>query len=84
MKNTSIIVSKKTNETNKTNEKGFMCSVSGKKYEMEVYNIVKKCKLNGKDFNTQTEVELGGCSSKNDIECNMNTSRDMCCFRLIV
>ena len=75
MKNTSIIVSKKTNETNKTNEKGFMCSVSGKKYEMEVYNIVKKCKLNGKDFNTQTEVELGGCSSKNDIECNMNTSR---------
>jgi hypothetical protein len=53
------------------NEKGSRCSVSGKKYELAVYNIVKKTKLNGIEFNTQKESELGGCSSKNDIECNM-------------
>ena len=33
--------------------KGSGCSVSGKKYELEVYNVVKKCKLNNNDFNTQ-------------------------------
>jgi hypothetical protein len=52
--------------------KGTGCAVSGKKYELMVYNIVKKCKLNEKEFNTQKETELGGCSSKNDIECIMN------------
>lgn len=51
------------------NVKGAGCSVSGKKYELEVYNVVKKCKLNNNDFNTQKEDELGGCNSKNDIEC---------------
>lgn len=55
----------------KMNEKGSGCSVSGKKYELAVYNIVKRTKLNGIEFNTQVETELGGCSSKNDIECNM-------------
>lgn len=54
-------------------EKGSGCSISGKKYELEVYNIVQKCKLHGITFNTQLEDELGGCSSKNDIECNMNS-----------
>ena len=54
------------------NLKGANCSISGKKYELEVYNIVKKCKLNNKDFNTQIKKELGGCSSKNDIECVMD------------
>ena len=53
------------------------CSSSGKKYELVVYNIVKKCKLNGILFNTQFENELGGCISKNDIECNMKTTRDI-------
>lgn len=52
--------------------KGSGCSISGKKYELEVYNIVKKCKLNNNDFNIQKENELGGCSFKNDIECIMN------------
>jgi len=65
---TNIISS---NEMNEMNEKGSLCSISGKKYEIEVYNIVKKTKLNGIEFNTQKESELGGCSSKNDIECNM-------------
>lgn len=59
------------------NEKGSGCSINGKKYELEVYNVVKKSKLNGKLFNTQNEDELGGCSSKNDIECNMNSIKDI-------
>jgi hypothetical protein len=57
--------------------KGSGCSMMGKKYELQVYDIVKMCKLNGKEFNTQTENELGGCCSKNDIECNMNTKQDI-------
>lgn len=58
-------------------KKGDRCSINGKKYELEIYNIVKKIKLNGNDFNTQRDDELGGCSFKNDIECNMNTERDV-------
>jgi len=58
-------------------EKGSGCSINGKKYELTVYNIVKKCTLNGNNFNTQLEAELGGCSSKNDMECNLNTIRDV-------
>lgn len=58
-------------------KKGYGCSISGKKYELQVYNIVKNSKLNGKTFNTQFEYELGGCSFKNDIECNMNSERDI-------
>lgn len=58
-------------------KKGSGCSFSGKKYELEIHHIVKKCKLNGNDFNTQLNDELGGCSSKNDMECNMNSLRDV-------
>jgi len=59
------------------NIKGYGCSFNGKKYEMKVYNIVKKCILNNKEFNTQNEDELGKCSSKNDIDCNMNKEKDI-------
>ena len=59
------------------NEKGSGCSINGKKYELEVYNVVKKSRLNETVFNTQNEDELGGCSSKNDIECNMSSIRDI-------
>ena len=57
--------------------KGSQCSVNGKKYELCVYKIVKNCKLNGQIFNTQYESEIGGCSSKNDIECNFITKNDL-------
>lgn len=53
--------------------KGAGCSISGKKYELQVYDIVKKCKLKNQYFNTQKENELGGCHSKNDIECVMGS-----------
>lgn len=56
-----------------TSKKGGGCSISGKKYELEIYNVVKNCKLNNNDFNTQNENELGGCNSKNDIECSMGS-----------
>jgi hypothetical protein len=52
-------------------------SVNGKKYELEVFNVVKKCKLNDKFFNIQKENELGGSSNKNDIECNLNQLKDI-------
>ena len=58
-------------------EKGAKCSVNGKKYELKVYDIVKNCKLDGKEFNTQIKDELGGCSSKNDIECNLSNKNDI-------
>ena len=57
--------------------KGSGCSINGKKYELDVYNIVKNSKLNNLNFNTQCVDELGGCSSKNDIECNMNYIKDV-------
>ena len=53
------------------------CSHYGKEYELKVYDIVKNCKLDGKEFNTQIKDELGGCSSKNDIECNMCNKNDI-------
>jgi hypothetical protein len=61
----------------KTYNRGSKCSVNGKKYELDVYNIVKKSKLNGNIFNSQNENELGGCSSKNDIQCNMARQQDI-------
>ena len=51
-------------------KKGKMCSVEGNKYEKNVYNIVKKCRINNELFNTQEEKDLAGSSSKNDIICN--------------
>jgi len=48
------------------------CFLSGKKYELQVYNIVKRCKLNNRFFNLQHENDLGGFHSKNDIECIMD------------
>ena len=70
-KNISILLQ------NLMTEKGAGCSISGKKYELQVYNIVKNSKLNGNTFNTQPEDDMGGCSSKNDIECNMLSERDI-------
>jgi iron-sulfur-dependent L-serine dehydratase beta subunit len=40
-------------------------------------NNFRKEEINGNKFNTQNEDELGGCSSKNDIECNMLSERDI-------
>lgn len=59
--------------------RGYNCSIYGKKYELQVYNIVKKCKINNNDmyFNTQNEHELGGCNFKNDIECNLYNEKDI-------
>jgi hypothetical protein len=54
------------------NRKGAKCSVNGKNYELQIYNIVKKCKLNDNIFNKQSINDLGGSSYKNDIECIMN------------
>ena len=57
--------------------KGLLCSINGNIYERKVYNIVKRCYINNKLFNTQLENELGGSSNKNDIECNFNLKKDI-------
>ncbi len=57
--------------------KGCLCSVSGLTYEKKIYNIVKYCNLNNKQFNTQNENELGGSRSLNDIQCNYINYNDI-------
>lgn len=57
--------------------KGSRCSIEGKNYEKKVYSIVKICTIENKIFNTQTEYELGGCQSHNDIECNYNGTNNI-------
>ena len=57
--------------------KGSQCSVEGNKYERKIHNILKDCSIDGKPFNTQKENELAGSSSKNDIECDFITERDI-------
>ena len=59
------------------NRIGAGCSIQGKLYESVVYNIVRNCQLNNKWFNTQSEHELGGCNSNNDIECNLFGIKDL-------
>ena len=59
--------------------KGKQCSIEGILYEKVIFNITKKCKLDGKDifFNTQDEKELGGSGADNDIVCNFNKEKDL-------
>ena len=57
--------------------RGSQCSVSGYNYEKKIHNVVKNCYINDKPFNTQKEDELAGSSSKNDIECNFITEKDI-------
>ena len=45
------------------------CSRKGKEYEVKILNIIKNTFLKEKRFNIQKISELGGCSSKNDLEC---------------
>jgi hypothetical protein len=58
-------------------KKGAACSINGKKYELQVFNIVKNCYINDKLFNTQDIKDLGYCNSKNDIECNYLITNDI-------
>lgn len=62
------------------NSNGSGCSREGKKYELDVHNVVSKVinKENGLRFNTQKENELGGCSSRPDIICNFYEQGDLC------
>jgi len=57
--------------------KGSGCSKSGKAYEQTVHNITQKCNINSRKFNTQTEKELGGCNSGNDLSCNYKKEKDI-------
>lgn len=46
-------------------------------YEKKVYEVVKKCKISEKNFNTQQKKELAGFSNKIDIECNFIDEKDI-------
>jgi hypothetical protein len=60
-------------------KRGAGCSVEGKKYELLIYDIAKRCvsKITGKTFNSQSPEELGGSSAENDIVCNWTGERDI-------
>lgn len=68
-------IKKETNNIKK--KKGSNCSKEGTKYEISVYNIVKKCHIGDKIFNTQEITELGGSKSVNDLLCNFNDKNDL-------
>lgn len=57
--------------------KGSQCSISGNNYEKCVFEIVNKCILNKKKFNTQKSTDLGGSNCINDIQCNYNDEKDI-------
>ena len=57
--------------------RGQSCSISGGNYEKEIHNVLKKCFINGRPFNTQSENQLGGSSPKNDIVCNFKSIYDI-------
>ena len=57
--------------------RGQSCSISGANYEKQIHDVLKKCFINGRPFNTQSENQLGGSSSKNDIVCNFNSLNDI-------
>lgn len=48
------------------------CSKSGSLYELMVFNIVKRIIINDKRFNNQSIIDLGHCSSRNDLVCSFN------------
>lgn len=58
-------------------KKGAECSKKGKEYEKKIHDIVKRCSIYGRPFNTQDEADLGGSSSKNDISCNYIDKEDI-------
>ena len=65
------------NENNNKYTKGQLCSINGYNYEKKIYNILNKCYLNDKKFNTQKDNELGGSKNINDIQCNYIYEKDI-------
>jgi hypothetical protein len=74
-KNIDVINNKKI--IHQKNKKGAKCSREGTKYEILVYEIVKKCYFNDKIFNTQKITDLGGSKHINDLLCNFNEDNDL-------
>jgi hypothetical protein len=50
-------------------------ALEGKKYELQIHNILKHTIYQNKPFHKQKETELGGCSSNNDIICQYNDAK---------
>ena len=60
--------------------RGSMCSINGREYEELVWNTCIKLKFEGlnKPFCSLNKLELGGCSAKNDLECDFKHTKDIC------
>lgn len=65
----------------KKSKKGSQCSVSGGNYEKEVHRVLKNVWIQTEEglrkFHSQLERELGGSSSKNDLQCNFREECDI-------
>jgi hypothetical protein len=57
--------------------RGAGCSKEGAKYELQVYDVVSHCTLNGRAFNTQQPEDLGGSRATHDIRCTRETDGDI-------
>jgi exonuclease VII small subunit len=77
LENRNKELEERINKYTTNTEKGKMCSVNGGNYKKKIYDIVKKCSINDKKFNTQNEKELGGSSSINDLDCNYIIDKDI-------
>jgi len=53
------------------------CSISGKQYEIQIWNILKHCSIRGSPFHTNTLQQLGGSTSNIDIQCNFLSNNDI-------
>ena len=58
-------------------KRGAGCSISGNKYEKDIWNILKNTIFNDRPFNTQSVESLAGSSAANDIECNFLKEKDI-------
>lgn len=55
-------------------KKGRQCSINGNRYEKKIHSILRNTYLYGIKFNTQSNKDLAGSNSHNDLVCNfMNT-----------
>jgi hypothetical protein len=57
--------------------KGRNCSIEGNKYEQSIHNLLLHTRLDNRQFHTQNENTLGGCSARNDIICNYISETDI-------
>lgn len=46
-------------------------------YEMQIHNIMRKCEISGRAFNTQNREDITTCAYDNDLQCNYQRIGDI-------